>query len=90
MSLFRLPRLSSYKAIPPLLFEKYWDQICSRVESLNRGVLQGGTLPSNPSAGDRAFVTDATSAVFNDPYTSGGLNSVPIFYDGATTTWRIG
>ena len=58
-------------------------------------ILHTQTVPvltaSLPTAGDkgrRAFVTDATSSVFNTAVASGGSANVPVFDDG--TIWRIG
>jgi hypothetical protein len=45
-------------------------------------------LASAAGAGARAFVTDATSLVFNAVAVGGSTNAVPVFSDG--TDWRIG
>jgi hypothetical protein len=45
------------------------------------------TLPASPAVGDRAFVTDATTATFASSVAGGGSNKVPVYYDG---TWKIG
>lgn len=57
---------------------------------LNTKPVLTASLPSAASAGAgaRAFVTDATSAVFNDVLAGGGSNYLPVFSDG--TNWRIG
>jgi hypothetical protein len=45
----------------------------------------------SPVNGDRAFITDSPSVVFNAAVTSGGgAHGVPVFYDGSASQWRIG
>lgn len=44
--------------------------------------------PAQAGANARGFVTDATSAVFNDVVVGLGTNRVPVFCTG--TDWRIG
>jgi hypothetical protein len=48
------------------------------------------TLPSAATAGigARAFVSDATLAVFASTVAGGGANKVPVYSDG--TNWKIG
>lgn len=41
-----------------------------------------------PTLGRRAIVTDATSTAFHSIVAGGGVNTVPVFADGAS--WRIG
>jgi hypothetical protein len=45
------------------------------------------TLPSSPSIGQRAFVTDASATTFASTVAGSGSNKVPVYYDGA---WKIG
>lgn len=45
------------------------------------------TLPT-PSRGKRAFVTDANAVTFGTPVVGGGVNAVPVYYNG--TNWIIG
>lgn len=47
-----------------------------------------GFLASSAVAGERDFVTDATSTTFNSIVAGGGGNSVPVTYDGSN--WRVG
>lgn len=47
------------------------------------------TLPTG-SDGMRAFVSDATATTFATAVTGGGTNHVPVYYDGGTSTWKIG
>lgn len=44
-------------------------------------------LPTG-EAGDKGFVTDATSTTFAATATGGGANAVPVYHDGAG--WRVG
>lgn len=50
-------------------------------------VYNSTTLPAG-QLGMRAMVTDATTAVFNQPYSGGGVNVVPVFNNGSQ--WMIG
>lgn len=50
-------------------------------------VYTAASIPAG-QLGMRAMVTDATSAVFNTPYTGGGINVVPVFNNGSV--WMIG
>ncbi len=61
--------------------------IIEHIHSETIPVLTAG-LSTNASKGKRAFVTDATSSVFNTAVASGGTANVPVFYDG--TIWRVG
>jgi hypothetical protein len=45
-------------------------------------------LPATTVAGDRSFVTDATSITFRATAVGGGTYNVPVFYDGKA--WRVG
>ncbi|MEI9993737.1 MAG: hypothetical protein WDM91_03995 [Rhizomicrobium sp.] len=47
-------------------------------------------LPAAPVDGMRAFVTDANSTTFAAAAAGSGANHVPVYYDGGTSTWRIG
>ena len=47
-----------------------------------------GTLPSNPSTGDRVYVTDALVPVILSAVAGGGAVVVPVFYNG--TIWIVG
>jgi hypothetical protein len=46
------------------------------------------TLPASPIQGWTAMVTDANAATFASVVAGGGINSVPVYYDG--TNWKIG
>lgn len=46
------------------------------------------TLPANPDQGDRGFVTDATSTTFLAQAVGGGVNAVPVTFNGSI--WVIG
>lgn len=53
--------------------------------------LTAATLPTNPSQGQNAFVTDsALSPIgnFGQPLAGGGANPTPVWFDGAI--WRLG
>jgi hypothetical protein len=48
---------------------------------------------TNVSGAARAFVSDSTvvaSGNFGAAVVGGGANTVPVYYDGGTSTWRIG
>ena len=45
------------------------------------------TLPGTPTAGQRAFITDASATTFASVAAGGGANAVPVTYDGAN--WII-
>ncbi len=47
-------------------------------------------LPGSPVDGMRAFVTNATSTTFAAAVAGSGTNHVPVYYDGGTSTWRVG
>ena len=46
------------------------------------------TLPATPTAGQRAYITDASATTFASVAAGGGANAVPVYFDG--TDWRIG
>lgn len=46
-----------------------------------------GQLPVSPQ-GTRAMVTDSTTTVFYAVVSGGGVNVVPVFWDG--NVWRVG
>jgi hypothetical protein len=45
-------------------------------------------LPASPAVGERWIVTNASSATFNAVLTGGGVNIVPVFWNGSQ--WRVG
>jgi hypothetical protein len=47
-----------------------------------------GTLPVAPTTGTVALVTDANATTFASAVAAGGVNIVPVYFNG--TTWRIG
>ena len=57
-------------------------------QNMSLGVMKVADLPAAGTIGRTAFVTDATSAVFNASVVGGGTNVVPIFDNG--TAWVIG
>jgi len=54
--------------------------------TVKTGVYTVATLPT-PSAGMRAYVTDASATTYMSTVAGGGANVVPVFYDG--TNWKI-
>jgi len=46
------------------------------------------TVDASPSAGDRAFVTDAATCAFGSTLTGSGSMKCPVYYDGSA--WRAG
>ena len=57
--------------------------------TLNTTVYTVATLPAG-SDGMRAFVSDATATTFASAVVGGGTNHVPVYYDGGTSSWKIG
>jgi hypothetical protein len=57
-------------------------------QSVGHNVLTVATLPASPSAGWRAFVSDALTPVFGSAVTGGGAVPVPVYYTGST--WNVG
>lgn len=47
------------------------------------------TLPTG-SDGLRAFVSDATATTFASTVVGGGTNHVPVYYDGGSSSWKVG
>lgn len=50
-------------------------------------------LPATPSDGQRGFITDGSVAAagnFGTAAAGGGANHVPVYWNGALTSWRIG
>lgn len=82
-----LPRLSVNWLKQNELFRRYWDQLCTKVEGLEPKTYIVSELPLS-SFGDKAFVTDATTVVFNTVVVGGGTESSPVWFDG--TDWRFG
>jgi len=76
----------------------YFNQVNNILGQLSSGsgyipaltVYTVATLPSAATAGvgARAFVSDATLAVFASTVAGGGANKVPVYSDG--TNWKIG
>jgi len=76
----------------------YFSQVDNILGQLSSGstyipaltVFTVATLPSAVTAGvgARAFVSDATLAVFASTVAGGGSNKVPVYSDG--TNWKIG
>ena len=58
------------------------------LQNMSLGVMKVADLPAAGTIGRTAFVTDATSAVFNASVVGGGTNVVPVFDNG--TAWLIG
>lgn len=59
------------------------------VPSIVTTALTYSTLPASPTAGQRAYITDATTSTFGATVTvGGGSNKVPVFYNGSA--WIIG
>ena len=78
---------------PSVAFEVNGSAIVQSTMQVNNLIRQAtktvATLPtSGVFAGDRSFVTDATSTTFASVVAGGGSNKVPVYYDG--TDWRIG
>jgi hypothetical protein len=80
------------------VFRLYFNQLDNILGQLSTGsgyipaltVYTVATLPSAVTAGvgARAFVSDATLAVFASTVAGGGANKVPVYSDG--TNWKIG
>lgn len=60
----------------------------TKLDSISVTPVAVASLPGSPSAGDRAFVSDANATTFASVVAGGGSNIVPVYYDG--TDWRIG
>ena len=59
------------------------------VGKLKTNIYTVATLPTG-SDGMRAFVSDATATTFASAVVGGGANHVPVYYDGGTSSWKIG
>ncbi len=57
--------------------------------TLKTTVYTVATLPTG-SDGMRAFVSDATATTFASTVVGGGTNHAPVYYDGGTSSWKIG
>lgn len=47
-------------------------------------------LPATPTDGQPGYITDCTSTTFAAAAAGGGANHVPVWYNLALTSWRIG
>ncbi len=65
----------------------HWTK-ASTFDMLITPALTFATLPAAPTAGQRSFITDATSTTFLAAAAGGGANKVPVVYDGAA--WVLG
>jgi hypothetical protein len=65
----------------------------AQIANFRSGVYTVSTLPASPGDGQQSFVSDSTAAAsgnFGAAVTGGGSNHVPVYFDGGTSTWRIG
>lgn len=70
---------------------KLSDNIINQLDSQNIRIVTYSNLPEMPNTGNKAFVTDSSvpaSGNFGNIVSGGGVNFVPVYYDG--TNWRIG
>lgn len=84
----KLPRLAVNWQQQPEMLRRYWDQAMIAVEFL-MGVnpVEVAKLPSDPTY-RRTFVKDSSVTTFGSVVVGGGINIVPVYYDG--TNWRVG
>jgi hypothetical protein len=81
-------------AIPALATTADTRTISERVNVLvrdfngRRTAVPTAELPASPAVGERWIVTNASSATFNAVLTGGGVNIVPVFWNGSQ--WRVG
>ena len=85
--MIKLPRLYNDWFNQPQLFRRYWDMLCNRIEG-QFPIYTFSTLPKDPSAGDKGYITDSSVTTFYSVVSAGGTSTVPVFYDG--TNWRVG
>jgi len=101
MPIGKLPRLAVNWFSQPELFRRYWDQVMNSIEDLRNSYellfLSVENINATPvvvadltGAPDspRAIVSDATTKIFGDAVVGGGVENVPVYFDG--TIWRIG
>jgi hypothetical protein len=61
--------------------------------SIRLGLFTVATLPGSPTDGMTAFVTDSTATIITGlglAVVGSGSNHVPVFYDGGTSSWKVG
>ena len=83
----RLPVLNDDRTFI-LPWVRFFQQLAGVVEPTTFGL-----LPSNPTDGETAFITDSSLVAagnFGMIVTGGGTNHVPLYWDGGTNNWRIG
>ena len=83
-----LTYLASAQSQPEVPINDAWNKIDAAVAAAGGGASTVAALPAAPVPGQRSFVTDATAVIFLTAVVGGGVNRVPVVYDGSH--WLIG